>query len=50
MDDKTRELASARRETEMLLTGIMGHLERLGLSGAEQNGDSGNGGVASCIK
>ena len=44
MDNKTSELAQARRETELLLTGIMGHLERLGNPGAEQNGHSTNGG------
>ncbi len=43
MDTKTRELAQARRETEFLLTGIMSHLERLGVPGAEQIGLSANG-------
>jgi PAS domain S-box-containing protein len=36
MDDKTRELAEARRETELLLSGIMSHIERLG----HRNGSS----------
>jgi len=43
MEGKTRELAQARRETELLLTGIMGHLERLGIPRAEQDGHSSNG-------
>lgn len=43
MDNKSRELAQARRETELLLAGIMGHLERLGVPGAEEIGLSANG-------
>jgi PAS domain S-box-containing protein len=43
MDEKTRELAKARRDAELLLTGIMGHLERLG-TGADDGREERPGG------
>ena len=43
MDGKSRELAQARVEAETLLSGIMSHLERLGIQAPGQNGNGANG-------
>ena len=43
MDSKSRELVEARMEIEMLVSGIMSHLERLGIQAPRRSGEAGNG-------